>query len=101
MYIRVDSAAKIVWIHNRFSSLWHGPSYSSHDVICMSEQEPGSREKNHDGKNHYDEEQEVFEVLRVVCAVWHVFVHLAEVALETFSALAAAIKADATVHALA
>ena len=91
MYVGVDSTTKIVWIHNRFPSLWHSPSYSSHDVICMSEQEPGSREKNYNCKYHYDKEQEVLEVLRVVCAVWHVLVHLAEVALESFSALAAAI----------
>ena len=67
----------------------------------MSEQEPSSSEKNDYGQYHYDEEEEILQVFCVVCAIWNVLMHLAEVALETLPALTCSVQAHSTIHALA
>lgn len=101
MYVGVDGSTEIVRIHFRLPSLRRKSSYSTHNTLSVPEEEPSTSKEDNDGQYHYDEEEEVLEVLRVVCAVRHVLVNLAEVALEAFAALAGAVQADSAIHALA
>ena len=66
----------------------------------MFEKKPRAEEESDNNQYHHDEEQEVLQVFRVVSLIWYEFFDLAEVSSISFSALASAVNAHTTIHAL-
>jgi hypothetical protein len=93
---RIGRCTEIVGIYFHVWPLWDSSIY----VPCHLEKISGSPEKNDNSEEHYNHEENVFQILCVIRTIGHILFDLAEVSLESLSALAHTIEAHASVHAL-
>lgn len=96
MLLRVADSTNVLGVRHR-------PIVFSHilnNAVGRPVQQVAAEHEDDDRENHYNEKEEVLEILGVASTVRYNLFYLAEVALESFPALARAVQAHASVHAL-